>query len=108
MIAAVRWARGPWTRNDHRVAFVGSIVDHFPLALGIIGALLAGKWTAATVVGRAFGYSPAAKSTIWALTLPQVAATLAAALVAYDTFNRAGQRMLEIQSNESPWEKATF
>ena len=32
---------------------------------------------------------------MWALTLPQVAATLAAALVAYDTRNAAGQRMLD-------------
>ena len=77
------------------VAFAGSIVEHFPLALGIIVALLAGKWVAAAGVGRAFGYSPAARSTIWALTLPQVAATLAAALVAYDTHNTAGQRMLD-------------
>ncbi len=50
---------------------------------------------AAAGVGRAFGYSPAARSTMWALTLPQVAATLAAALVAYDTRNAAGQRMLD-------------
>src|ERR1700731_4342268 len=62
-------------------------------AIGIIAALLAGKWIAAAGVGRAFGYSPAARSTMWALTLPQVAATLAAALVAYDTHNAAGQRM---------------
>jgi Kef-type K+ transport system membrane component KefB len=77
------------------VAFAGSVVEHFPLALGIIVALLAGKWVAAAGAGRAFGYSPAARSTIWALTLPQVAATLAAALVAYDTHNTAGQRMLD-------------
>jgi hypothetical protein len=32
---------------------------------------------------------------MWALTLPQVAATLAAAVVAYDTRNGAGQRMLD-------------
>jgi hypothetical protein len=31
----------------------------------------------------------------WALTLPQVAATLAAAVVAFDTRNAAGQRMLD-------------
>ena len=46
-------------------------------------------------MGRAFGYAPAARLTVWALTLPQVAATLAAALVAYDTLNGAGQRMLD-------------
>jgi Kef-type K+ transport system membrane component KefB len=77
------------------VAFAGSIVDHFPLAVGIIAALLAGKWIAAAAGARAFGYGPAARSTMWALTLPQVAATLAAALVAYDTHNAAGQRMLD-------------
>ncbi len=33
--------------------------------------------------------------TIWALTLPQVAATLAATLVAYHTVNSDGQRMLD-------------
>ena len=32
---------------------------------------------------------------MWALTLPQVAATLAAALVAYHTVNAAGQRLLD-------------
>ena len=75
--------------------FVGSLINHFPLALGIVIVLLAGKWVAAAGVGRIFGYSPAARSTIWALTLPQVAATLAAAIVAYGTRNAAGQRMLD-------------
>jgi Kef-type K+ transport system membrane component KefB len=77
------------------VAFAADVVDHFPLALGIIVALLAGKWIAAAAGARAFEYSPAARSTMWALTLPQVAATLAAALVAYQTVNGAGQRMLD-------------
>jgi Kef-type K+ transport system membrane component KefB len=77
------------------VAFAGSLIDHFPLALGIIVALLAGKWIAAASVGRAFGYAPAARLAMWALTLPQVAATLAAAIVAYDTRNVAGERMLD-------------
>jgi Na+:H+ antiporter len=77
------------------VAFAGSLVDHFPLALGIVVALLAGKWIAAASVGRAFGFTPAARLAMWALTLPQVAATLAAAIVAYDTRNAAGERMLD-------------
>ena len=65
------------------------------LAIGIIGALLVGKWIAAESCGRAFGYAPAARKTLWALTLPQVAATLAAALVATKTFNAAGQPLLD-------------
>ena len=77
------------------VAFARSTVGHLPLVLGIIAALVAGKGIAAAVVGRSFGYAPAARLTMWALTLPQVAATLAAAIVAYDTRNAAGQRMLD-------------
>ena len=77
------------------VVFFADVVDHFPLALGIVVTLLAGKWIAAAVGARLFGYAPAARSTMWALTLPQVAATLAAAVVAFDTRNGAGQRMLD-------------
>jgi Kef-type K+ transport system membrane component KefB len=77
------------------VVFATDVVDHFGLALGLVVALLAGKWIAAAVGARLFGYTPAARSTMWALTLPQVAATLAAAVVAFDTHNGAGQRMLD-------------
>jgi uncharacterized protein YybS (DUF2232 family) len=58
-------------------------------------ALLLGKRIASEVAGRAFSYSPAARNTMWALSLPQVAATLAATLVAYDTLNRVGGRLLD-------------
>jgi Kef-type K+ transport system membrane component KefB len=61
----------------------------------VIGALLVGKWIAAQIAGLAFHYSSAERLTVWSLTLPQVAATLAAALVAYDTFNSAGQRLVD-------------
>ena len=77
------------------VEFVRSTVQNFPLVVGIIAALLVGKWIAAEGVGRAFGYDKSARWTVWALTLPQVAATLAAALVAYETRNAAGQRLLD-------------
>ncbi|MFZ1641237.1 MAG: cation:proton antiporter [Candidatus Contendobacter sp.] len=77
------------------VVFFHSIVDHFALVSAIIGALLVGKWLAVEIAGRAFAYTPAARQTMWSLTLPQVAATLAATLVAYDTFDPAGQRLLD-------------
>jgi Kef-type K+ transport system membrane component KefB len=76
-------------------ALVRSLADEPFLAMGIIGALLVGKWIAAESCGRAFGYTPAARSTMWSLTLPQVAATLAATLVAYRTYNTAGQPLLD-------------
>jgi Kef-type K+ transport system membrane component KefB len=77
------------------VVFFHSIVDHFALVAAIIGALLVGKWLAVEIAGRAFAYTPAARKTMWSLTLPQVAATLAATLVAYDTFDPAGQRLID-------------
>jgi Kef-type K+ transport system membrane component KefB len=75
--------------------FYQSITRNLPLASAIIFALLAGKLIAVQVAGRAFGYSPIARMTMWSLTLPQVAATLAATLVAYDTFDPAGQRLID-------------
>ena len=77
------------------LAFFQSITTNFPLASAVVLALLGGKFLAAEIAGRAFGYTPAARMTIWSLTLPQVAATLAAALVAYDTYNPGGQRMID-------------
>jgi len=75
--------------------FYQSITSNLALAVAVILALLAGKWIAAQLAGRAFGYSPIARMTIWSLTLPQVAATLAATLVAFDTFDPAGQRLVD-------------
>jgi Kef-type K+ transport system membrane component KefB len=77
------------------ITFVQGIIDNFPLVAGIIAALLVGKWVAAWVVGRAFGYSRDEQLTVWSLTLPQVAATLAATLVAHDTLGPGGQRLLD-------------
>ena len=76
-------------------AFLSSIVDNRTLIAGIIGALLIGKWLAAELAGRSFGYSQAARQTMWSLTLPQVAATLAATLVAFDTFDSTGHRLID-------------
>jgi Kef-type K+ transport system membrane component KefB len=77
------------------VAFVQDILDNFPLVAGIIAALLVGKWIAAWGAGRAFGYTGDARLAVWSLTLPQVAATLAAALVAHETRDAGGQRLLD-------------
>jgi Kef-type K+ transport system membrane component KefB len=76
--------------------FVKSIGSHSGLVLAIVGALLVGKWIAASIAARLFGYSPAARKTVWSLTLPQVAATLAATLVGYRTFNPAGDQLLDV------------
>jgi Kef-type K+ transport system membrane component KefB len=78
------------------LAFFESITANFSLAAAVIAALLVGKWIAAEIVGRAFAYTAAARMTMWSLSLPQVAATLAAALVAFDTRNPAGQRLIDV------------
>lgn len=77
------------------IAFAGSIGDHFPLVCGLLGALVLAKGIAALGTGRAFGYPLGARLTMWAMTLPQVAATLAATLVAYNTRNALGERLLD-------------
>jgi len=77
------------------VTFVRTLTGHFALVVAVIAALLIGKMIAAQIAGRAFAYSPGARMTMWSLTLPQVAATLAATLVAFDTFNSAGQRLVD-------------
>ena len=79
------------------LAFYHSITTNFPLAAGVIGALLLGKWIAAQIVGRQFAYTAAARNTMGSLTFPQVAATLAAALVGFTTFDPAGERLIDTE-----------
>jgi len=76
-------------------ALASSIATDLPLVLSIIGALVVGKFVAAEIAGRMYDYSRDERLTIWSLTLPQVAATLAATLVAYKTLDRAGIRLLD-------------
>jgi Kef-type K+ transport system membrane component KefB len=76
------------------VAVGRTILDNFWLVAGIVVSLILGKGIAAAIAGRAFGYGRQATLTMRAMTMPQVAATLAAAMVGYDTFNAAGERLL--------------
>jgi Kef-type K+ transport system membrane component KefB len=77
------------------MASLRSLTNDFGLVAAVIGALVAGKWLAAEIAGRAFRYSSDVRLTMWSLTLPQVASTLAATLVAFNTFNAAGQRLVD-------------
>jgi Kef-type K+ transport system membrane component KefB len=76
-------------------ALLESFHSDLALVAAIIGALVLGKFLAAELVGRRFGYSRDERLTVWSLTLPQVAATLAATLVAFDTFDRNHQRLID-------------
>jgi Kef-type K+ transport system membrane component KefB len=79
------------------MVFYHSLVSNFGLAVSIILALLVGKWIAVQVVGRRYHYTRNARMTMWSLTLPQVAATLAATLTAFKTFDPQGQRLLNAE-----------
>ena len=74
--------------------FANTLVTHFWLVFGIVGGLIGSKYLAAEVARRAFGYTRTEGLTMWSLSMPQVAATLAAALVAYNTTNAAGERLI--------------
>ncbi|MDF0668635.1 MAG: cation:proton antiporter [Nitrospira sp.] len=66
------------------------------LVLGIIGVLVIGKYLAAWLTTRAFGGTRAQISLVWSLSLPQMAATLASAVVAYKTVNASGTHLLDV------------
>jgi Kef-type K+ transport system membrane component KefB len=65
------------------------------LVVGIVGGLIAAKFLAAWLTQRLFGYSRSQGHLIWSLSLPQVAATLAAAIVAFQARNAAGDRLID-------------
>ena len=77
------------------LVFFPSIIDNFALTAAVIIALVAGKSIAAEIAGRAFKYTSAARLTMWSLTLPQVATTLAATLVAFNTFDDLHRRLID-------------
>ena len=60
--------------------FIKTITTELPLTLAIVGGLLMSKFIAAAIAKLLFGYNWNQTMTMWSLSLPQVAATLAAAL----------------------------
>lgn len=60
----------------------------------IIAGLLLSKFVAAWISAKALRFTKAEGSMMWSLSVPQVAATLAAALVAHETVNSAGERLI--------------
>ncbi|WGV25127.1 cation:proton antiporter [Halotia branconii] len=64
------------------------------LTLVIIVALIGSKFIAAFLAKLLYRYNTAEMLTMWSLSLPQVAATLAATLVAYQAVNPANERLI--------------
>ncbi|NER78987.1 MAG: universal stress protein [Leptolyngbya sp. SIO1D8] len=61
--------------------FIEALTDRLGLTVGIVLVLFLTKFLAAAIAGLWFRYSHIQILTMWSLSLPQVAATLAAALV---------------------------
>jgi CBS-domain-containing membrane protein len=66
------------------------------LFVGIVVALLGAKFLAAWIGGAVARYSRNERLLVWSLSIPQVAATLAAALAGYAAVNSAGQRLIDL------------
>ncbi|MBW4476644.1 MAG: cation:proton antiporter [Tolypothrix brevis GSE-NOS-MK-07-07A] len=64
------------------------------LTVAIVVALIGSKFLAAFFAKLLYRYNTAELLTMWSLSLPQVAATLAATLVAYQSLNPAGERLI--------------
>lgn len=64
------------------------------LTAAIVGGLIGSKFLAAFFAQLLYCYSRIEMLTMWSLSLPQVAATLAATLVAYQSFNPGGERLI--------------
>jgi Kef-type K+ transport system membrane component KefB len=75
--------------------FVGTLLDNALLVLAIVGGLILSKFLAALITQRLYRFTPLEGLLMWSLSLPQVAATLAAALVAYNTLDKHGQRLID-------------
>lgn len=74
--------------------FVSTILNHFDMVIMLVGGLFISKFFAARLAGRLFKYDKSKAMLMWSLSIPQVAATLAATMVAYDSLNAQGERLL--------------
>lgn len=74
----------------------GTTLIHYPLlAVGFLAGLIASKFAAAAITSLILRFRKNDFGLMWSLSIPQVAATLAAALVAYNSINSAGERLID-------------
>jgi Kef-type K+ transport system membrane component KefB len=79
---------------DARAAARTLAADPLP-ALGLLLALVTGKFAAAWFTGAIRRYPRPEWLMMWSLSLPQVAGTIAATLVAYETVDPQGRRLID-------------
>jgi Kef-type K+ transport system membrane component KefB len=75
--------------------FWATIVTTPGRVLAIVLVLIGSKWLAADYVGRTWRMPADERGLMASLTLPKIAATLAAALVGYQAVNKAGERLVD-------------
>ncbi|MBE9196866.1 cation:proton antiporter, partial [Synechocystis sp. LEGE 06083] len=75
-------------------AFMVTLTTLFPLVVAIVGGLIISKGVAAILAQLKLGYTWAEGLTMWSLSIPQVAATLAAAVAGYQAINASGDRLV--------------
>jgi len=75
-------------------AFFRTFSTGLSFVIGIIVVLCLGKFAAAYLTGWVYRYGRAERLSMWALSLPQLAATLAATVTAYNSINAAGERLI--------------
>src|SRR5215831_15066695 len=73
---------------------IGAQMDLVPFVRGIVGVLFVSKFAAASVTAWFYRYRRAEGLSMWALSLPQLAATLAAAVTAHQSMNDAGEPLI--------------
>jgi Kef-type K+ transport system membrane component KefB len=74
--------------------FISTIMNHTGMVFFVVAGLILAKFLAAGIAGLFNRASKNETLLMWSLSVPQVAATLAAAIVAYSTTNAAGERLL--------------
>ena len=72
-----------------------SVVADWQTVLALVGSLVGGKFVAAWLTGMFARYPAIERLNLWSLTLPQVASTIAATLVAYQALDAQGARLID-------------
>lgn len=76
-------------------AFSHTLLYDWPLVVAFVGALFVGKFFAAHAAGKFFHMGMDDRLLMWSISVPQVAATLAAAHVAHATINQASEPLID-------------
>ena len=77
------------------VIVIQTMREHFLLVVAVVVIITTTKLLAAWLAGKRLNYTPKERILMGALTVPQVSSTLAVALVAYESMNSAGERLID-------------